>query len=409
MRIVATLAAAAVWALAMITVSGAPQAPADARLLDPGALVYAGAFRLPRGTFGVHNIQGQNVATFAYGGTALAFNPARNSLFIVGHDWGQLVAEISIPAVRSASPEQLDTARVLQPFTDVTEGAMSTVGPNTVKIGGLLAYANRLLVTAYLYFDGAGSQRLSHFVSGADLSIAGDVEGPYQVGSLGAGFVSGYLAEVPPEWRDQFGLPVLTGNCCLAVISRTSSGPALFAMDPGRLAGVPAAPATPLVYYPSMHPLAAWDATNPLFNGTTEITGVVFPRGTRSVLFFGRRGLGPFCYGPGTANPGQAGQPAEAGVDRFCYDPAIASKGPHAYPYEYAVWAYDARDLLAVKNRARAPWDVKPYGAWKLDVPGAPPHARLLGAAYDPATGRVFLAQAYADGDNPVIRVFEIS
>src|SRR5438034_1085049 len=50
-------------------------------LVQASHLVYEGAFRLPADTIGE--------SSFAYGGTALAFNPARNSLFLVGHDWQQ--------------------------------------------------------------------------------------------------------------------------------------------------------------------------------------------------------------------------------------------------------------------------------------------------------------------------------
>ena len=52
------------------------------------------------------------------GGTALAFNPAHNSLFMVGHDWDQDVAEVQIPStiVNSNNLNALTTATVLQPF-----------------------------------------------------------------------------------------------------------------------------------------------------------------------------------------------------------------------------------------------------------------------------------------------------
>ena len=49
-----------------------------AGLLGESDLTYLGAFRLPSGNFGA--------SSFEYGGTALAYNPANNSLFIVGHD-----------------------------------------------------------------------------------------------------------------------------------------------------------------------------------------------------------------------------------------------------------------------------------------------------------------------------------
>ncbi|PYQ79972.1 MAG: hypothetical protein DMG01_07560 [Acidobacteria bacterium] len=380
----------------------AATSPGEGPLVHASNLVYEGAFRLPAGTV--------NETSFAYGGTALAFNPTRQSLFIVGHDWQQRVAEIAIPDIRSSSSlRALATARVIQPFADATEGAMGKVGPNTVKIGGLLLFRDQLYLSAYLYYDGTGSQLLSHFITSPDLSVQGDVRGPYRVGTLGAGFVSGYFGAVPARWQAALGGPVLNGNCCLGVISRTSYGPALFAIDPQKIGGSEPAAATPLVYYPSKHPLAPGDTESPLFNLTSEVKGVIFHEGTRSVLFFGRHGLGKYCYGPGTADQKMAGQPADGGVDRWCFDPASESKGTHAYPYGYYVWAYDANELAAVKAGRVPPWEVKPYDAWQITLPFSSSGSAVLnGAAYDPATGRIFVSQAFGDGELPVIQVLVI-
>jgi hypothetical protein len=152
-------------------------------------------------------------------------------------------------------------------------------------------------------------------------------------------------------------------------------------------------PTTPLLYYPSVYPaIGAWDGTNPYFNGTTEVRGVVFPEGTRSILFFGRHGLGQFCYGSGPE----------------CGDSADTSKGTHAYPYAYYVWAYDAADLAAVKNGQKRPWDVRPYAVWPLTLPFGTENAHLNGATYDPSTGRVFISQAFGDGAKPLIHVLTV-
>ena len=310
----------------------------------------------------------------------------------------------------------------------------------TPKIGGLLPYENKLYASDYLYYDGTGSQRLSHFVSDQNLALTGDAQGPFQVqradcdpllntNCLGAGFFDGYFGMVPLEWQSAFGGPVLNGNCCLGVISRTSYGPSLFTNDPALLGSTIPLPAKPLVYYPTAHPLLepgltpclttacasivdGWSLTSTLFNGTTEIRGVVFPQGTRSVLFFGRHGGagdspaipggGRFCYGPGTADPALVGQldPADPlQIDRFCYDREDLSKGVHGYPYKYYVWAYDANDLAKVSKGQADPWSVRPYNVWSLNLPFSTTGiTRLGGAAYDAANGRIYVAQYQTDG-----------
>ncbi|MEP7304813.1 MAG: hypothetical protein ABJA98_04775 [Acidobacteriota bacterium] len=375
---------------------------ASAPLVGASDLVYQGAFKLPHASIGG--------SSFDYGGTGLAFNPARDSLFIVGHDWGQQVAEVTVPTIRASHGwSDLPTAAVLQPFTDATEGRMRTVAADpgiTVKVGGLLAYRGALYLSAYIYYDGDGRQSLSHFVSGQDLAVKGDVVGPYQVGKLGAGFVSGYFGLVPEEWQKALGGPVLNGQCCLSIISRTSYGPSAFAIDPSKLGTVTPLPAVPLVYYTGTHQLGQYGAQSALFNGSTEMGGVVFPKGRRSVLFFGKQGLGPSCYGEGTKDMALVGTGPPG--DPYCYDPVYPSKGEHAFPYAPYVWAYDAADLAAVKSGQRQPWDVKPYAVWSLDLP-FPGGPRILGAAYDPQTSRIFLSEAFGDGANPLIHVFGIA
>jgi Big-like domain-containing protein len=391
--------------------------PQSEPLVQPLDLNYEGAFRVPPGPAPGANLTDWQALwpMFNYGGAAIAFNAANQSLFVVGHVNGQLVAEIGVPAIiNSTVVTNLVTAPLLQRFNDVTDRLMDSVHPGaTLRIGGLLPYGSHLYASVFDNYDGDQTQVVSHFASGLDLSVNGDALGPYQVGGVAGkpdmtGFLDGYFAIVPEEWRSLVGGPVLNGNCCINVIGRTSSGPAAFAIDPAQLGAVTPLPATPLVYYPLNEPLAPNDTTNPLFNLATEIKGVVFPDGTRSVLFFGRHGTGTYCYGPGTTDPNLIGTPADGGVDKWCFDPDSAAKGTHAYPYRYYVWAYDANDLVGVKNGTTLPWNVRPYAVWPLSLP-LPGDSHILGATYDPAMKRIFLSQAFGDGELPAIHVFTVT
>ncbi len=358
--------------------------PQSAPLLYQENLDYEGAFILPKGTFGGSN--------FTYGGEVIEYHPLNNSLFIVGHSHHQMVAEVSIPTPLVTSQEEdLPIATVLQPFTDASEGKMYTIDSGTIKMGGLLAFNNKLYGATYSYYDANGSQTLSHFSSSLDLSIQGDAEGMYKVGD-NAGFVSGYMTHIPPEWQTSFGGPAITGNCCLSIISRTSYGPAASVFDPANVGQQSPVPATPLVQYPSSDPLREWDTTNLYFNGTTKIKGVVFPKDSRSLLFFGIHGTGTYCYG-------------EADV---CNDPVDNSKGNHAYPYVNQVWAYDALDLLKVKNGEKSPWEVTPYQIWQIPLPFQAETSKPIGATYDPSTQRLFISHN-RKGDRLIIHVFRLN
>jgi hypothetical protein len=382
------LMAARILILACV-VSSTAFAQSSAPLVQKENLVYQGAFRVPQGT--------DENNTFNYGGTSLAYNPANNSLFMTGHDWNQLSAEIRIPTlVNSTSIGSLNTASIIQGFKDPTEGKLGQINPgdpNSKKVGGQLVYNGKLYMTGYSYYDGAGTQRFSHFSRPLSLTTTGQVAGPYKLTGPDVHWVSGYMGLIPPEWQSSLGGPALTGNCCLAIASVQSNGPSVSVFDPTTIAS---GSAKVLVGYPLGSELGPGEATtNTLYNLTTKVRGVVFPTGTRSVLFFGRHGTGTYCYGTGAE----------------CNDPADDSKGTHAYPYRYQVWAYDANDLLAVKNGSKSASAVEPYAVWTYNLPfeGSGGSHMIGGAAFDPASGLIYVSQQCSDTNcAPVIHAFKV-
>lgn len=360
-----------------------PLPPISAPLVLPADLAYAGAFRLPPGE--------SDRQSFDYGATAMAYSASRNSLLAVGHDWFQLVAEMDVPEPGIAStPASLPAARLRAPFADVLQGQIGKIGEGSAKIGGLLPWGPSLIVTAYLYYDAGATQVRSHFRAPLDRATGASLAGPFQVGRDGAGFVSGYMTPIPEAWRSTFGGPALTGQCCLSIISRTSFGPSASVFDPADVGVRNPVPSRMVLGYPASHPtLGACEQQSTLFNCTTSMGGMVFPDGTRSVLFFGRQGTGPYCYGTGGAN----GE---------CPDPVAEGKGGHAYPYVFQVWAYDATELAAVAAGRRRPWDIRPYRTWTLDLPHAAEFRELTAAAWDEGRRRIFLAANYRGGERLV-------
>jgi len=385
---------AALFAFAAVTAfSGQSHAQSSAPLLTKGDLVYEGAFQVP-------DVGGSRDDTFKYGGTAIGFNPINNSLFLTGHKNDMLTAEISIPnIINSENKNDLDTATILQDFYDTTEGQIAEIDPtenNGFRIGGHLVHGGRLIVTGFAYYDANGSQGKSHFARPLSLATSGEVIGAVRVGD-NAHYTSGYMAPIPPEWQAPLGGPALTGNCCRSIISKHSWGPAVSVFDPDDISqGEGSVEATDLLLYTSENPLGPGETTqNPYFNRTTRVEGVVFPNGTRSVLFFGQHGIGPFCYGDGIE----------------CNDPVDDSKGNHAYPYVYQVWAYDANELVQVKNGLKQPHELVPYEVWNFNIPFERDNQHdTAGAAYDPATDRIFFSQPKVDDSRlPLIHVFRVN
>jgi hypothetical protein len=371
----------------------AAPAPASYSRLRVDDLLYVGAFRLPAASI--------NGDDFSFGGSPIAFNPATNGLFIGTHS-GK-VAEIAIPdPVDSAMIADLPFAPYLQGFADPTEGHSQDVATdraNPASIDGLLVFGDRLYGTDDVYYDATASQRLSHYSRALSLA-APSFKGMYEVWRKGkAGFVSGYMALVPDDWQGLLGGSAITGQCCIPIVSRTSYGPSAFAWNPSELGSTSPTPATPLAYYPGEHPLAAWDSTNPVYNGSTEIHGAAIPAQTRTLLLVGRHGLGRFCYGTG-------------GASGECADPAIGDKGNHGYPYAYQVWAYDLLDFAEVKAGRKRPWDVRPYDVWTFRLPIDEPGKHLGGVGYDSARRLLYVSQLWADADGyahrPLIHVFRV-
>lgn len=394
----------------------------DLPLLTKNSLIYKGAFRVPKGNLGGASTKSNSLSG---GGTGLTFNPINNSLFIVGQSSERLITEISIPEIiNSSNINNIKTATVIQVPISPTNGNWDnlkidgTAISNGGSVGGFLVYKDKLIGTSYAWFDGGNAAYFSHFISNLNWSTGSGFQGFYRVGvhptTLGAnsaGFVAGYMANIPAEWQNNFGGPALTGasSNTLSVAFRTSLGPAASVFNPDDLGVKDPAPSIPVVMYPISNPtLGSFNVgpSSPGYNMGTRITGLVFPSGTSSVLFIGVQGLGPNCYGIGTSNTDLVGTYPIGAPDPYCYDPTSNIKENHAYPYASYIWAYDANDLVDVKNGKLKPWDVKPYDMWTISLPFEISTARISGAAYDPKTQRLFIAQK--DTDKPQVEAFPI-
>lgn len=364
--------------------------PRIAALAD---LKYAGAFRLPAVEL--------NGDSFSAGGGPIAFNPERGTLY-VGARSGR-VAEVTVPEpANSADIAALPFGEIVQPFADPSGDQMKDVGE--AGLAGLLVFGNRLYGTGLIYYDANNTQTVSHFVRPLVLAAPG-VGKVRRVGEKGkSGYVAGYMAAVPPEWQTRLGAPAITGQCCVPIISRTSWGPAAFAWNPGELDRGRDVDATPLLFYDSAHPtLGPFEGSGPAFGGTTLVAGVALIPGTRTALFVGSNGTGPFCYGNGTGDRSLVDTVGPDGA-RYCFDPSSSDKGQHAYPYHYQMWAYDLNDWAEVRAGRRDPWEVKPYAVWTFELPTPEPATRIVGVTYDPERRRLFISQRYADRDGYAYR-----
>ncbi len=198
----------------------------------------------------------------------------------------------------------------------------------------------------------------------------------------------------------------MTGQCCVPIISRTSYGPTFSVFNPDDVGVVNPIPSKMLAGYPAEHTnLGPWDAASTYYGGTDQLGSVAFPAGTRSILLTGRHGDN-FCYGPGTANLALVGTiDLAVSAYPYCYDPLDSLQGNHGPPYRPTMWAYDANDLIAVKQGTKKPWDVQPYAKWTLPGMSIDVANYLRAGTYDPVTQRYYVGST----DSRDIYVFQIN
>lgn len=346
--------------------------PSALPLINQNDIRYLGSFAVP-GNDG----SGADTGLITYGGNALGVSSDGKTLYIGCHDWYSRLAQVSIPAIGG-------TAQVVTRCTAIPR--LDQVDPgsgSSYKLGGSLQWNGRTIIAGYSFYDGDANQRASHFVGSTNLT---GITGPSAM-TVASGFVSGYMGVIPQEWRSAFGGPAFTGFCCGAILSRTSNGPTATVFNPDDVGRANPIQATQVLAYPLDHA----PGTDVFSNAGDNVVGVAFPAGTRSVLFIGLKATGRYCYGTG----------------QECGDPSSNWKGPHGYPYYHEIWAYDANDLVAVKNGSKKPWEPRPYAHIRLTQMNNSGGAKIRGAAYDPISKRIYIAEDY--GDNPRIHVYEVT
>lgn len=395
-----------------------PPPPGDQALLSQEDFEYLGAFRLPR--------QGNNGTDFTWGGWAMglrvdgdpggAADGFSGSLFIVGHDYQQMVAEVDIPIPRDPAQvgvSALNTARYLQPFTDITAGiARSLDQGNGYKINGL-AYlplqgnqsgGGKLYWTARPYYNVSFENHASHGMSSADFGNL-DVKGPWRLGGEHPLRTAGYILEIPRSFADAFlgGKILASGLFTHQGIAGTSAGPAMYAYAPWLDDPAGVAPSsgtllsvTPLVFYPCNPNGFGCDSTFLRYrdtDGWNAASWISTPR-KHGIVVVGQR-AGSARYGgpqPGDCSPYQ---------------------GYHGDPYEPSFVFYSPRDLEEVVAGRKNPSDVQPYAEWNpRQFFVATCEWEFSGAGFDPATRLFYVLHRQADtvggGPQPLVHVFRV-
>lgn len=366
--------------------------PLTLPLFQINNLTYAGAFRLPADEFGTSSLN------FSEG--PFVIDSWHNSIFIVGHNHHQQIAEFSMPALSMGENlSDLNMAgTAIQPFTSVLNRANEGNPQAIDRIGGLCLLASNgdtsLLINGYEYYDAPGDNTHTTIKALNPYNLASsEIVGYYQFEG-GAGHTSGWISQIPIEWQMVLGGTHLTGQSSgIPIISRASVGPSAFAFSPDDIPSDPSSesdiPTEMLLDFSLTHPLhndlENSSLDNDLWTHLSKASfGMIVP-GTRTYLTIGSTGghNSGVCYKCTQDNGNLCGG----------YCPPVSSDVSQYY------WLWDLADLVKVKNGEMMSYDVRPYDYGPLDTPFQNGGSDIGGGSFDPVSGNLYLSIQKGDSD----------
>jgi hypothetical protein len=389
--------------------------PSPTARIQPGDLVYRGAFRLPD--------EPEEVG-WGWSGQALAYCPdgdpdgpddgTPGSLFGTGHNWHQQVSEITIPGPvvsRTKNVRELKTARTLQKFRDIRGNRFGDLEQARAGLAYLPKQGKQK--TGKLYFCWGPHMHEaqavpSHGWCERNLSAPRQA-GPWCIGKRNTYTTTDYIFTIPKAWADRHtpGLRLATGR--FRDGGQGGQGPTLYAYGPWNH-GNPPARGTRLrnvqllqyatVYTQDRHVLNDYHHADEWSGGAWLTAG---NRG--AVIFVGTKGRGKCWYGfaNGVVWP-----------ERGPFPPVPAApndqRGWWSTRFEGLILFYDPADLAAVaagRMKAHAP---QPYATLAIDeflfAVRSPRQVHHVGAAtFDRARGLLYVIEPRADGDKSIIHV----
>jgi hypothetical protein len=350
----------------------------------------------------------------------MAYNPAGDpdgpddgfpgSIFGTGHNWNQWVSEISIPVpVNSPTKEvgDLNTASTLQGFHNIRGDLFADLDFEIPRAG-----------LAYLPAQGSQTTDKLHFCWGEHLQEDGQVvshgwgelnladpqpAGAWYLDDYSNYSTNDYLFAIPEDWADAHTPGMLLATGRFRDGGWGGQGPSLLAYGPWR-AGDPPPPgvrleAVPLLLYTDSHVESASAHTMDGYHHADEWSGGVWlVAGLKSaVIFTGTKGEGDCWYG----NP-----------EGPCLD--CEDRGWWSDRFLGQILFYDPADLAAVARGELEPWQPQPYARLDIDqylygVESSQQKHHVGATSFDRERGLLYLFEPLADGDKPLVHVWEVA
>lgn len=346
----------------------------DPELLEISDLTYTGAFRVSSDTFG------ESSSNYASG--AMAYNADNNSIYIVGHQQVNAIAEFPIPELlQETNLMALNVVSPLQGFKTILDAVDNPTGVN--RINGMIYKNGQLIVNAEVWYDASGTNSNTTLVvrNAASLNTSA-IDGYYALN--GAAHAAGYLSPIPAEWRERFNSEYLTGwSSVNSIISRYSYGPTLFTFNIADLMNG-MSKSGPVQTVPFMNfsfndqnfiTPPSGDPGQDLWNYLSKgIYGFIVP-GTRTFAVFGS--TGGIASGVGY---------------KITQDNGNLCGGYCAYQasdYSNYYWFFDVEEILS----AEKVYSPRPYAYGKFSVPFDDEGShKIIGGTFDETSGMLYLA-----------------
>lgn len=197
----------------------------------------------------------------------------------------------------------------------------------------------------------------------------------------------GSFGVIPEAYRSLFdGYDLFACNLAgKSIISNSTWGPSFMAFPSAAAASGGTVPSMLLMGYDSGGLSGNTLTVGKLLPEVATIAGAGIVPGTRTLIVFGAEAA-TNCYGTGSA----------------CGSPCGDGQGYHGYPHTAVVYAFDLRDMMAVRNGTLARSAVRPYATQPGGVMGSPKGWPLAGfnpcwttynksGFFDPDTKRIYM------------------
>ena len=395
--------------------------------IDPASLKYQGAFRLPSGD------------SWIYSGYALAFYPDGDkngspdgypgSLFILGHDHHQLIAEIPIPKPiisQSKDVAQLNRAGILSNFVDIRPPNMFEY-LEMPRAGLAVVYSPEEPPKLHFCWGQHNQEfEASHGLCSLDISNP-NPKGPWHFGEYTNYVTNDYLFDVPWGWADKYAYMKLIATGRFRDGQWGGQGPTLFVYSPGVDGNHPNPKSklkeiTPLILY-GKQDQGAIEITNSdsmklnNFKEADEWSGGSWlsKEEDSAVIFAGTKAIGKCWYGfsNGVVWPtgGEEGE-VYPKVPDWPHD----ARGWWSEDIDAQIIFYDTDQLGQVASGELDTWVPQPYATLSIDDylydPGMDYELAKrysLGAvSFDRKNGILYIVERRAYEDESLVHVWKI-